>query len=155
MKQDAELLTEVGRLLSRAFENNKQDYDVVLTLGNTHFDIGYFKKDNAQFERARQFYSIALQQKPSDVDARTDLGLTYFLADPPDNEKAINEFQKSLQSNPKHEKTLQVITQALLNQSNISEAEKYLAKLKDVNPNNQYLSELESNLAQVKGSTAK
>jgi len=151
MKQDAELLSEVGRLLNRAFEGNKQDYDVAVTLGNIHFDIGYFKKDNAQFEKAREFYLIALGQKPNDADVRTDLGLTYFLFDPPEPEKAINEFQKSLQANPKHEKSLQVMTQTLLTQNNIPEAEKYLAKLREVNSVNEYLAEIENRLAQIKG----
>jgi tetratricopeptide (TPR) repeat protein len=155
MKQDADLLGEVGRLLNRAFENNKQDYDVTVTLGNIHFDIGYFKKDNGQFQKAREFYLLALQQKPNDADVRTDLGLTYFLVNPPENERAINEFQKSLQVNPKHEKTLQVITQALLNQNNLSEAEKYLVKLKDINSKNQYLTELESRISQIKGNPQK
>ena len=155
MKQDADLLAEIGRILSRAYEINKQDYDVLVALGNIYFDIGYFKKDNIQFQKARNFYSLALQQKPNDVDVRTDLGLTYFLTNPPENERAISEFQKSLQTNSKHEKTLQVITQALLSQNNAVEAEKYLLKLKEVNSENQYLAELESRLSQVKGSSQK
>ncbi len=155
MKQDAELLSEVGRLLNRAFESNKQDYDVAVTLGNIYFDIGYFEKDNAQFQNARKFYLIALEQKPNDADVRTDLGLTYFLVNPPEAEKAISEFQKSLQTNPKHEKTLQVLTQTLLSQNNTLEAEKYLAKLKEVNSGNQYLSEMETRLAQIKASPQK
>jgi len=155
MKQDADLLAEIGRILSRAYEINKQDYDVLVALGNIYFDIGYFKKDNIQFQKARNFYSLALQQKPNDVDVRTDLGLTYFLTNPPENERAISEFQKSLQTNSKHEKTLQVITQALLSQNNAVEAEKYLLKLKEVNSENQYLAELESRLSQVKGNSQK
>ncbi|MCY7374953.1 MAG: tetratricopeptide repeat protein [Pyrinomonadaceae bacterium] len=150
MKQNADLLAEVSRLLNRAFENNPKDYDVVVTLGNIYFDIGYFKKDNAQFEKAREFYQKALEQKPNDVDVRTDLGLTYFLTVPPEYEKAIAEFQKSLQSNPKHEKTLQVIAQTLLAQNKVSEAEKYVARLKEANADNQYLAQLESQIANVK-----
>lgn len=153
MKQDADLLAEVGRVLNRAYENNKQDYDVVVALGNVYFDIAYFKKDNAPFQKAREFYSQALQQNPKDVDVRTDLGLTYFLTDPPENERALAEFQKSLQTNPKHEKTLQVITQTFLAQNDAAEAEKYIAKLKEVNSANQYLAELESRLSQIKGNS--
>ncbi len=154
MKQDADLLAEAGRLLSRAFEANKNDYDVIVTLGNISFDIGYFKKDNAEFERAREFYRLALEQKPKDVDVRTDLGLTYFLVNPPENDKAIAEFQKSLQTNPKHEKTLQVMTQTHLGQNNHVEAEKYLGRLKAVNSKNQYVAELESRVSQIKGTAA-
>lgn len=155
MKQDAALLEEVSRLLNRAYENNKKDYEVVVTLGNIYFDIGYFKKDNSQFEKSRVFYQSALQLKPNDVDVRTDLGLTYFLVNPPDNEKAISEFQKSLQQNPKHEKTLQVIAQVYLDQGNVVEAERYLALLKEVNSNNSYLAELENKLSQLNESSQK
>jgi tetratricopeptide (TPR) repeat protein len=150
MKQDADLLGEARRLLSRAFEADKKDYDVIVTLGNIGFDIGYFKKDNAEFQKAREFYRLALEQKPNDVDVRTDLGLTYFLINPPENEKAVGEFQKSLLTNPKHEKTLQVMTQTLLSQNNYVEGEKYLSRLKEVNPKNQYVAELESRLSQIK-----
>lgn len=155
MKQDADLLAEVGRVLNRAYEINKQDYEILVALGNIYFDIGYFKKDDAPFQKAREFYTLALRQKPNDVDVRTDFGLTYFLINPPEYEKAVGEFQKSLQTNPKHEKTLQVMTQTLLAQNNTAEAEKYLAKLKEVNSENQYLAELESRILQIKDSSQK
>ncbi len=150
MKQNTVLLAEVARLLNRAYENNPKDYDVVVTLGNIYFDIGYNKKDNAQFEKAREYYQKALTEKPNDADVRTDFGLTYFLTQPPEYEKAIAEFQKSLQSNPKHEKTLQVMAQTLLAQNKVAEAEKFVARLKETNANNQYLAQLETQIANVK-----
>jgi tetratricopeptide (TPR) repeat protein len=155
MKQDAELLGEVGRVLNRAFENNRQDYDVAVTLGNVFFDIGYFKKDDEQFQKARAFYQTALEQKPNDADVRTDLGLTYFLTMPPEKNAAFSEFQKSLQINPKHEKTLQVMAQLFLSQNNSAEAEKYIVRLKDVNSSNQFLPELESQISQIKNNSQK
>ncbi|MGI8787807.1 MAG: tetratricopeptide repeat protein [Pyrinomonadaceae bacterium] len=155
MKQNTKLLAEVGRILSRVYENNSQDYAVVVTLGNVYFDIGYAKKDNAQFEKAREFYQSALAQKPSDVGVRTDYGLTYFLTQPPDAERAIAEFQKSLQTNPKHEKTLQVLTQTLLSENKANEAEKYLAQLKEVNRDNQSVPEFETQIAQIKNNSPK
>jgi tetratricopeptide (TPR) repeat protein len=154
MKQDADLLAEAGRLLNRAFAADKNDYDVTVTLGNIGFDVGYIKKDNAGFEKAREFYRLALEQKPKDVDVRTDLGLTYFLVNPPEYEKAVGEFQKSLQTNPKHEKTLQVMTETLLSQNDHAEAEKYLKRLKEVNSKNQYAAELETRISQIKNTAA-
>ncbi len=88
--------------------------------------------------------------KPADVDVRTDLGLTYFLTDPPEYDRAVAEFQKSLQGNPKHEKTLQVMAQTLLAQNKVAEAEKFVARLKDTNANNQYLAQLETQIADTK-----
>jgi tetratricopeptide (TPR) repeat protein len=148
MKQDANLISESGRLLKRTFDNNPQDYDVIVALGNINYDIGYFKKDNKGFEKARELYQKALALKPTDTDVRTDLGLTYFLSVPPEMDKAIAEFQKTLETNPKHERALQFITQAFLKQNKKEEAEKYLAKLKEINPQTPNLSELNSQISQ-------
>ncbi len=148
MKQDTELLEEISRILNRVFENNPKDNEIVVTLGNIYFDIGYFKKNNEKFQKAREFYQKALGQKPSDTNTRTDLGLTYYLTNPPETDKAIAEFQKSLIVDSKHEKTLQVLTQALLSQKKDAEAEKYFVRLKEVNPNNQTLPELTAQLNQ-------
>lgn len=155
MKQDADLLAEVARLLNRAHEKNPKDSEVTITLGNVYFDIGYFKKDNEQFQKSREFYRRALEQKPNDADVRTDLGLTYFLHSPPENERAIAEFQKSLQTNPAHEKTLQVMAQVLLSENRTDEAERFLAKLREVNAENRFLPELESQIAQIKNNSQK
>lgn len=146
MKQDAELLSEISRLLIRAYKDNPEDTDVAVTLGNIYFDIGYLKKNNENFTKAREFYQKALEQKPNDANIRTDLGLTYFLINPPETDKAIAELQKSLLIDSKHEKTLQVLTQALLSQNKNAEAEKYLERLKQVNPNNQQLPEFNEQL---------
>ncbi len=148
MKQDAELLSEISRILTRAYNDNPKDADVAVTLGNIYFDIGYLKKINENFLKAREFYQKALEQKPNDANIRTDLGLTYFLVNPPETDQAITEFQKSLLVDSKHEKTLQVLTQALISQNKIAEAEKYLERLKQVNPNNQQLPEFNE---QIKG----
>jgi tetratricopeptide (TPR) repeat protein len=150
VKQDTNSFEEVGRLLKRANEINPKDYDVIVALGNLNFDIGYYKKDNQKFQQAREFYQMALEQKPNDADVRTDLGLTYFLTNPPETEKAIVEFQKSLITNPKHEKTLQVLTQAFLSQDKTKEAEKYLELLREVNQNNENLPKLTTQLTQSK-----
>jgi len=153
MRQDSKMLAEVGRLLSRAYENNPQDRDVAITLGNVYFDIGYFQKDNSQFQKARGFYQKALEQKQDDADVRTDLGLTYFLIDPPENEQAIIELQKSLQINPKHEKTLEVLTQIMISQNKIAEAEKLIGKLKEANPNNRTIPGLDSQVLKLKNNS--
>jgi tetratricopeptide (TPR) repeat protein len=148
MKQDADLLSEISRILTRVYENNPKDIDIVITLGNIYFDLGYLKKDNENFQKAREFYQKAIEQKPNDANIRTDLGLIYYLTNPPETDKAIAEFQKSLLINANHEKTLQVITQALLSQNKNVEAEKYLLRLKEVNPNNPTLPELTARLKQ-------
>ena len=148
INQDAKLMTEVQRLLERANKLKPDDYEVRVALGNVHFDLGYFKKENAQFDTAREIYLSALNEKPDDVNVRTDYGLTFFLKNPPDYETAISEFNKSLKLDPKHERTLQVMIEAYANQGKKQEAENYLTKLEEVNSQNSTLPALRSKVAQ-------
>ena len=154
MKQDVKLLSEVSRLLTRAYEKNPSDREVEVTLGNLYFDSGLFEKDNEKLKKARQLYQKILEKTPEDVDVRTDFGLTYFVQNPPEYDKAVVEFQKSLQTNPKHEKTLRFLVQTLIKQEKMREAETYLARLKEVNPNAPSLSEIQTEMAQNPDNTA-
>jgi tetratricopeptide (TPR) repeat protein len=147
MKQDEKLLGEVERILNRAHQLNDKDYDVLVALGNLRFDLGFFRKSNTEFADARGLYAKALEQNPNDVDVRTDLGLTYFLANPPQLEKAIEEFKTSLEKNPKHEKTLQFLTQSLIKSGKTPEAEIYLKRLKEINPQTPDLETFQTQMA--------
>lgn len=153
--KNAALLSEVERLLARAARLAPDDIDVIIGQGNTAFDIGYFNKDNASLQRAREFYEKALAKKPDNVDVRTDLGLTYFLEDPPQDDKAIVEFKKSLAQDPKHEKTLEFLIQALVRQKNRGEAQEYLDKLREADPKNEALPGLTDQVAGKSDGTAK
>lgn len=144
MKQNAGLLDEVSRLINRVYADNPNDYTALVTLGNINFDLGYIRENNEYFQKARTFYQKALERKPNDADIITDVGLTYFLSNPPEIEPATANFEKALKINPKNEKTLQAIIQTLLSQGKKEEAEKYIAGLKEINPNNQILSNLDS-----------
>lgn len=155
MKKDTDLLAEAARLLGRARALKKDDRAVTIGLGNAYFDIGYFRKDNASFERSREFYLQALETKPDDVETRTDLGLTYFLQEPPDDERAMTEFQKAIAADPKHEKTLQFMIQALLRQKKVEKAGSLLARLREMNPANETLPALAAEVASADANVPK
>lgn len=155
MKQDSMLLAEIEKILKRAYDLNDKDYEVVVALGNLQFDLGYLKNKKENFTQAREYYQKALESNPKNVNVRTDYGLTYFLQNPPDYEKAIAEFRKSLEDNPKNERTLQFLTQALLQTGNAAEAEEIHAKLKEINPNTPNLAEFQAQTAQNKGAAEK
>ena len=136
MKKDAELLKEAKRLLIRANSLDAKDYDVLVDLGNAHFDAGYFNKDAASFKLARETYEKAFVIKPEDADVRTDFGLTYFLDEPADLKRAIDEFQRALKINPKQERALQFLTATYIRQSDFASAQKTLDTLKATNAKN-------------------
>lgn len=143
VKQNPELLLDVERLLKRAYDKNPKDQEVLVFYGNTLFDIGYAKKDNAKFEQARKIYTEALAQQPKDVDIQTDFGLTYFYETPPQDEKAIAELKKTLAIKPTHERSLQYLAQIYARQNKAAESEKYLAELRKVNPKNPIFDQLQ------------
>lgn len=142
MKQDDGLIAESVRILQRAAKLEPKDFDVLVALGNGHFDVGFYRKDNSEFEKARTIYLQALALKPSDADVQTDLGLTFYLQEPPDYPRAIAELNKAGQMRPTHERSLQFIVQAHLRQQNIEMAEKSLEKLRALNPTSPAVAEL-------------
>ena len=54
IKQDKAIIEKALPVLVRAHVLEANDYDVIVGLGNTYYDIGYFGKENANFERARE-----------------------------------------------------------------------------------------------------
>ncbi|MBX7054633.1 MAG: tetratricopeptide repeat protein [Pyrinomonadaceae bacterium] len=142
LKRDADIVTEAARLLERAHGIDSKDYDVIVGLGNSYFDLGYFRKDSANLKRSREYYKLALDQRPKDADVMADVALSYFLDEPADLGRSVDEFQKALQANPKHERALTYLTQTYMRQGNFDEAGKVLEKLKSANPKNESVDEL-------------
>ena len=149
-QQDTTWLPEIDRLLVRAYEKNPKDYTLIVTLANIYFDVSQSRDDPESLKKSREFYQKALEIKPNDTDVRSDLGLTYLLANPPENEKAVTEFNKALKINPKHEKALQNMAQAMIAAGKTKEAEDFINKLKEVNPKNEAIAELTSQLTKGK-----
>lgn len=106
---------------------NPTEYEKIVKLGNSYFDI-------SKFEKAEIFYQTALKQKPDDFGVRTDLGITYVERANPDFDKAIKEFNKSLQTNPKHEPTIYNLGIAYYKKGQFVEANEMLQKLESINP---------------------
>jgi len=155
MKKNPSLFPEAVRILERAVSLNPKDFDVLVALGNAHFDTGYAEKNLAEFQRAREVYSKALDLKPGDADVETDLGISYAVQVPPAYDKAAAQLQKVIDTNPKHERALIYLVRALAGQSKLPDAEKALAKLKTIDPNNDSISELTSLIADARSGAKK
>lgn len=147
IKQNPAFIRQSIRLLDRAAKLRPDDYDVTLSLGNANFDVGSFEKDNSALAQAREHYAKALTAKPNDPDVLVDVALTYYLQTPPDLDSSVSEFRKALAVNPKHEKTLQFMIQALLKQDKAAEASDLLERLRTVNPRNEAIGQLTSMIA--------
>jgi len=155
MKQDSDVIGDSIKLLQRADGLNNDDHEVIVGLGNAHFDIGYFKKQNGELQKARSFYERALKQTPTDAEIKTDLALTYFLTDPPDDEQAVAGFKDALKTDPKQAKALEFIIQSLIRTNKRDEAAGYLDQLKKADPNNDAIAGLTAKLNETPGGNPK
>ena len=149
MTQNVDLLEQSKRLLERASTLNTSDFDTLVGLGHAEFDIGYFKKDALRFEKAREVYQKALKLRPNDADIQTDLGISYFVQEPPAYDRAEAELKKVASIDPKHERSLQFLVQVHARQKRIPEAKAALERLKGLNPANTAIPELNSQIAKA------
>jgi tetratricopeptide (TPR) repeat protein len=123
----------------RAHQIKPDDYQTIVILGNVSFEM-------KKFAEAQKWYEQALARKSDDVNVRTDLGLTYFLREPKDIDRAIKEYQTSLSINPNHEATLQNLAVAYSERKDAENLRLTLAKLEKVNPSNQIIQRLKEGL---------
>ena len=117
------------------------DYETIVKIGNAYFDF-------RRFEEAGKWYEQALSKKSSDTNVRTDLGITFVERENPDLDRAIEEFQTSLQMNPKHEPTLYNLGAAYFKKGNKDEANKILTQLETINPQSQLVGRLQQLITQ-------
>jgi tetratricopeptide (TPR) repeat protein len=120
---------------NRAEQLKPSDYEKIVQLGNAFFDTG-------KFEKAEKWYEQALAKKPEDINVRTDLGITFVERDKPDLDRAVKEFQTSLEANPRHEPTLYNLAIAYLKKEKFKETQQVLRQLEDVNPQGQLVERL-------------
>lgn len=135
----------------RAHKLKPDALEPVMGLANSYFDMAEMKDhDAATFDKAASWYEKALELDPKNVNARTDLGLTYFYRDPPDVDRAISNYKKSLEVQPDHEITLGNYAVALMTKGDVAGAEQMLARLEKAKPDSQMLPQLRANLDRVR-----
>ncbi len=105
------------------------EVEPMVKAGNAYFD-------GEKYEPAEKWYLKALEKDPKNINARTDLGLTFFLREPRNIERAIKEYKTALTIDPNHEITLQNLTLAYTENGDKENLARTMEKLKAVNPNN-------------------
>ena len=114
---------------------NPKNAEANRVLANAYFDT-------KQFEKAEKHYAIVLELDAKDVDARTDLATTFAERANPDLDRAVAEFRKSLEINPKHEPTLYNLAVVYSRRGDTENAQKLFAQLEQINASSQYVSKL-------------
>jgi tetratricopeptide (TPR) repeat protein len=120
---------EAAKFYQAAAKLKPGETEPMVKAGNAFFDA-------EKFEDAEKWYLQALAKDPKNIDVRTDLGLTFFLREPRDIDRAIKEYKASLAIDPEHEITLQNLTLAYNEKGDKENYQATFEKLKKVNPNN-------------------
>ncbi|MEQ1606274.1 MAG: tetratricopeptide repeat protein [Pyrinomonadaceae bacterium] len=142
MYYQIERFDEAIAYLQAANKLKPDDREVVVHLGNANFDAG-------KYEEAEKWYTAALVKKADDVNVRTDLGLTFVFRDTPDYDRAIQEFNKSLATDPNHIQALQNLTVAYTKKGDAVKAGSTLAKLETVDPKNAAITKLKEDIQKM------
>lgn len=124
--------------LNRALALKPTDADALTLMGNAKYDTG-------DFVSAATFYERSLAQR-RDANVQTDLGNTFFQRTPPDYDRAIAAYRKTLSIDPKHEKALRNLAAAALFKGDKKTAREAIDRLAAVNPDNSALASLRSGL---------
>lgn len=123
---------EAAKFYEKASKIRPDSVETLVKTGNAFFDA-------ENYETAEKWYSAALAKNPDDVNVRTDLGLSFYLRNPPNIERAIKEYKTSLEKNPNHELSLQNLVVALREKGDTSAAQEASDRLAKINPNNPLL----------------
>ncbi|MGH9767457.1 MAG: tetratricopeptide repeat protein [Blastocatellia bacterium] len=143
--QAADMYKQINRpegaieFYDRAFKARPKDFKLLVALGDTNFDL-------KRYEEAERWYQLALKQNPDNATVRNDLGLSFYLRSPRDLDKAIAAYRDALKVDPRHEKALQNLTQALIDKGEKAAASDALQRLEQVNPSAKAIAQLRSQL---------
>jgi len=134
---------DAAKFYEAAAKLKPNEKEPIVKLGDAYFDAAETASENGdqatantKFPIAEKWYTQALAKDPKDINVRTDLGLTFFLREPKQIDKAIENYTASLAIDPKHEVTLQNLAIAYNEKKDTANYQKTLDQLKAVNPNN-------------------
>jgi tetratricopeptide (TPR) repeat protein len=131
----AALFEQIGRgegareFYERAAQAKPSDAGLLVKLGNIYFD-------QKKYADAEKWYLAALKLNSRDTTVWLDLGASYYLREPRDLDKAIAAYRSALKIDPRHEKSLQNLTRALLDKGDKAAARESLKQLEQVAPAN-------------------
>ena len=125
--------------LTRSLAIKPDDPDALTGMGQT-------KYERRDYATAATYFEKVLAQNPNDAELRTDLANTYAKRTPPDYARAIAEYRKALEADPKNELALEGLAGVALQKGDKEAARDAVEKLAGVNPSNPALSSLRSKL---------
>ncbi|MFZ1701400.1 MAG: tetratricopeptide repeat protein [Pyrinomonadaceae bacterium] len=128
---------DAAKFYEAAVKLKPNDTEPLIKAGNAYFDA-------EKFDEAEKRYLLVLEREPKNINVRNDYGLTFFLRQPRDIDRAIAEFDRALAIDANHEITLQNLALAYKEKGDAAKLAPAIEKLKKVNPQNPALKQLEN-----------
>ena len=124
-----ERYNEAATFYEAASKLRPSDTEPMIKLGNSLFDA-------EKYVEAENYYNQVLAREPRNVNVRNDLGLTFFLREPRDIDRAIREYQSVLSQEADNEIALQNLFLAYREKGDTANLAQTTERLKKVNPSN-------------------
>jgi tetratricopeptide (TPR) repeat protein len=112
--------------------------------------IGVYYSDQKNYDEAEAWFRRALEASPGDPEVRIELASTFIQRQPPAPDKAIQELQAVLKSNPKDGHALSHLVEAYALKKDARGAEEAFNSLKEAEPTNQRLTALQGMVSDLK-----
>ncbi len=109
--------------------------------------LGFIYLEQKNYNNAEETFAHILKLIPDDVETLIDLGLLLKQRD--EKEKALQSFSRAVEIEPTNPKNLDFLIEISIMVGNKGLASKTLEKLKEVNPENQKLEELEERIKNI------
>ncbi len=142
----ARVTEEIGSLKA-VIEKEPRNQRALVRLANLYHDAG-------MFDPAVEYYGRALEVDPTDVNARTDMGICLYQLQRVD--EAIAEFRASLSHDPQHWQTwLNLGLVSLREKADLETAAEAFSRLEEINPSYEGISVLKEALEKARRSAGK
>lgn len=137
-----EQVTEHIAHLKHQLEENPNDLEALIGLGNVFYDA-------AKFPEAIEYYTRAMELSPDDPDVLSDLGVSYRRNGDPD--RAIEMFLRATQVRPDHwQSWLNISIVAMQDLNDLVQAEEAIFRVEQIQPDVPHLQELRDLLQHLK-----
>jgi tetratricopeptide (TPR) repeat protein len=109
--------------------------------------LGHLYVLDHKYDQARETYSFALKLNPDDASVHAALGELETKEE--HHETALAEFSQAIEIHPNSPRYLDFFIESAIAAKNAAEAQRGLNKLKEVNPENQKLTEFEERITEL------
>jgi tetratricopeptide (TPR) repeat protein len=145
----ARVFYEIGRV-KEAIQYLEKAGEIDPNNINIAVNLGVLNSSEKNFAQAEKWLGRAIELKPNEPDFYVILAETFIKREPPQPDRAIQDLQRALKVDPKNGHALDHLVEAYTLKKDARAAEGALNQLKQAEPSNERIPELETMLADLK-----